>query len=73
MIDEFLKDPTYNIRGITRNPGSKAAQDLVSKGVEIVAGDLLDLDSLKRAFKVFSLQFNNFQARELTSTVRAQM
>ena len=59
MIDEFLKDSTYNIRGITRNPASKAGQNLVAKGVEVVAGDLLDLDSLKRAFKVFSFQSNN--------------
>jgi uncharacterized protein YbjT (DUF2867 family) len=54
VIEEFLKDPTYKIRGITRNPNSAAGQKLAAKGAEVVAGDLLNVESLKEAFRVFT-------------------
>ncbi len=51
MVDEFLSDPTYKVRGITRDPSSKAAQELAAKGVDVKKGDLLDPQSLKDAFE----------------------
>jgi len=51
VIDEFLTDPTYKIRGVTRDPSSKAGKELAAKGVDVRKGDLLDLQSLKNAFE----------------------
>jgi hypothetical protein len=44
-------EPSWHIRGLTRTPQSKAALALAGSGVEIVAADLNDIDSLKSAFK----------------------
>jgi uncharacterized protein YbjT (DUF2867 family) len=52
VIKRLLADGFYRLRGITRNPQSKTAQDLASKGVEMVEADINDLDSVKSAFKV---------------------
>ncbi|OBT97919.2 hypothetical protein VE01_03870 [Pseudogymnoascus verrucosus] len=54
----FLLDPTYRVRGITRNPASPAAQSLSSLGVEIVFGDLDDVDTLIPAFAGAHLIFS---------------
>ena len=50
--------PPYHIRGLTRNPTSPAAQDLVSKGVEIVRADLDDLTTLTPALAGANLIFS---------------
>ncbi|KAF1992402.1 putative hscarg dehydrogenase, partial [Aulographum hederae CBS 113979] len=39
------------IRGITRNPSSATSQSLISRGIEIVQGDLDDPSSLSSAFR----------------------
>lgn len=44
-------EPTWKIRGLTRNPSSEAAQALVKTGIEVVKADLNDLESVKAAFK----------------------
>lgn len=54
----FLLDPTYRVRGITRNPASPAAQSLSSLGVEIVFGDLDDVETLIPAFAGAHLIFS---------------
>ncbi|RDW82384.1 hypothetical protein BP6252_03496 [Coleophoma cylindrospora] len=46
VAQRFLADPTYRVRGITRDPSSAAAQKLASQGVEVVAGNLDDVASL---------------------------
>jgi putative NADH-flavin reductase len=51
VIDRFLKDPEYKVRGVSRDPTTKSSQALVARGVEVVQGDLLDLESLKAALK----------------------
>ncbi len=51
MVDEFLRDPAYKVRGITRDPDSKAGKELAARGVDVRKGDLLDLQSLKDAFE----------------------
>jgi len=50
VITAFVSDSRYHVRGITRNPNSASSKELYSKGVEMVKGDLDDLDSLKTAF-----------------------
>ena len=39
----------HRVRGLTRNTGSASAQRLADQGVEVVAGDFTDQDSLVRA------------------------
>jgi uncharacterized protein YbjT (DUF2867 family) len=50
----------WKIRALTRNPEGRAARGLVSRGVEVVQGDLEDRDSLARAvagmYGVYSVQ-----------------
>ena len=52
VVDSFLKDGTYQVRGVTRNVNSENAQALAKRGVEVVTGDLNNESSLKEAFKV---------------------
>ncbi|KAK4446013.1 hypothetical protein QBC34DRAFT_305806 [Podospora aff. communis PSN243] len=54
----FLKDPSFTVRALTRNPSSPAAQALRSQGAEIVQADLDDVDSLKAAFQGANLIFS---------------
>ncbi|KAM7185740.1 hypothetical protein V8F20_011677 [Naviculisporaceae sp. PSN 640] len=46
----FLQDPTYKVRGLTRNPSSPAAQDLAALGAEMVTAELDDVNTLIPAF-----------------------
>lgn len=48
----ILDDPSrqFALRAITRKPDSPRAQELTSRGAEVVAADLDDMNSLKRAF-----------------------
>ncbi|KAK9233795.1 hypothetical protein V1525DRAFT_351301 [Lipomyces kononenkoae] len=50
VVSALLQDKSFTIRGITRNPGSENAKKLAAQGVEIVAADLNDEDSLVKAF-----------------------
>jgi len=53
VIDVVLARPElsakYTLRGITRDPTSSKSQELASSGVEVVRGDLDDVESLKSA------------------------
>ena len=53
VIDIVLARPElstkYALRGITRDPSSKKSQELASSGVEVVKGDLDDVESLNTA------------------------
>ncbi|OAL04015.1 NAD(P)-binding protein [Phaeosphaeriaceae sp. SRC1lsM3a] len=51
VANRFLSHADWRVRGITRNPGSLKAKEWISRGVEIVKGDLDDLESLKTAFQ----------------------
>ncbi|MBV6458451.1 MAG: hypothetical protein HONBIEJF_01579 [Fimbriimonadaceae bacterium] len=44
-------DSNFSVRGLTRNPSGDAARSLAQAGTEVVAADLEDVDSLKRAFE----------------------
>jgi uncharacterized protein YbjT (DUF2867 family) len=50
VVSALLKDPSYSVRGITRNAQSDAAKALAAKGVSVVEADLDDADSLRAAF-----------------------
>ncbi|KAI8624335.1 hypothetical protein F5Y19DRAFT_454730 [Xylariaceae sp. FL1651] len=50
VITALAGDPKYTLRGLTRNPESRKAQELRNKGVEVVKAEIDDLSSLKSAF-----------------------
>jgi len=54
LINAALKDGSYKIRGLTRNPNSPKAVELSKRGVEVVKADINDGESLVEAFKVCS-------------------
>ncbi|QKD55376.2 uncharacterized protein FOBCDRAFT_240610 [Fusarium oxysporum Fo47] len=51
VANAFLELPDWRIRGVSRDTSSPAAQYWISKGVEIVKGDLNDVNSLENAFR----------------------
>jgi len=53
LVRAILADPSgeYAVRAITRNPDSDKAKALAAAGAEVVAGDVDDVQSLKKAFK----------------------
>lgn len=58
VVTALLKSPsTYKVRAITRNTSSSAAKALAAKGVEVIAADLNDADSLIKAFSGAHLIF----------------
>jgi uncharacterized protein YbjT (DUF2867 family) len=52
MVRAILADPQggFAVRGLTRNVGSDKAKALARQGAEVVAADLDDVESLRRAF-----------------------
>jgi nucleoside-diphosphate-sugar epimerase len=58
VVKALLKDPSYKIRGITRNPSGEKGKALSAQGVEVVAADLNDEASLVKAFSGASVIFS---------------
>lgn len=52
VINAVLKDGSYRVRGLTRNPDSAKAKALVQQGVQVVKADINDEQSLVKAFEV---------------------
>jgi uncharacterized protein YbjT (DUF2867 family) len=52
LVRAILADGTkeFGVRAVTRDPGSEKAKELVELGAEVVAADIEDIESLKRAF-----------------------
>lgn len=50
MANIHLQTAGWKVRGVTRNAESQSAKKWAVKGVEIVKGDVDDVQSLKRAF-----------------------
>lgn len=74
VVKAFLRDPTFRVRAVARDPESSAAGELRRKGVEVVHGDVTDAGSLSAAFKVsaVSRQFsrrNSQRCREPISSM----
>jgi uncharacterized protein YbjT (DUF2867 family) len=53
LVHAILADPNggFAARAITRDPNSDKAKALAAAGAEVVAGDVTDADSLRRAFE----------------------
>jgi uncharacterized protein YbjT (DUF2867 family) len=53
LVRAILNDPDggFAVRALTRDPGSDKARALAKLGAEVVAADIDDEDSLKRAFR----------------------
>ncbi|KAF8322574.1 NAD(P)-binding protein [Clavulina sp. PMI_390] len=51
VVEELLKDGSFAVRGITRDPESAKAKALTARGVEMVKGDADDANSLTAAFE----------------------
>lgn len=47
----LVKNPTFRVRGITRNVESKSSKSLLAAGVEMIQADGFDSDQMKAAFK----------------------
>ncbi len=50
LLKYLLRDG-WRVRALTRNPRGRGAQELSRSGVEVVQGDMNDVDSLKKAMK----------------------
>ena len=57
-VKRLLEGKRVHVRVLTRSPDSPKAQQLVSQGVDVVAGDLDDADSLRRALSGISAAFS---------------
>ncbi|KAK9350596.1 hypothetical protein V1523DRAFT_69015 [Lipomyces doorenjongii] len=51
VVSAVLKDKSFKVRGITRNPDGEKARSLTVKGVDMVRADLNDESSLVKAFE----------------------
>ncbi|KAJ7488420.1 hypothetical protein FB451DRAFT_1025161 [Mycena latifolia] len=51
VLRAVLADGTFTPRAVTRNPDSDSSKALAAKGVEVVKGDLFDLESIKEAIR----------------------
>jgi uncharacterized protein YbjT (DUF2867 family) len=52
LVSAILNDPSggFAARAVTRDPSKDAAKAMAAKGAEVVAGNLDDVESLKKAF-----------------------
>lgn len=55
VVQSFLRDGHYQIRGLTRNTQSAKALAWQDQGVEMVQANVDDLDSLIKAFEVHQI------------------
>ncbi|KAJ7724712.1 hypothetical protein DFH07DRAFT_946306 [Mycena maculata] len=51
VLDAVLADGKYTPRAVSRSVDSAASKALIARGVEVVAGNLFDKESLKKAIK----------------------
>jgi uncharacterized protein YbjT (DUF2867 family) len=51
VVDALLASDHFAVRVVSRNPASKSAEALETRGVEVVQGDLLEPSSLRAAFE----------------------
>lgn len=58
VVRKFLQDSRYEVRGLTRDPSSSAAQELAGLGAQIARADLDDIESLKAAFQCANIIFS---------------
>lgn len=51
VVQAFLDDPNFKVRGITRNTKSQRSTELAANGVEMVQADIGDEANLEKAFQ----------------------
>ncbi|QGI65550.1 hypothetical protein CEK27_009521 [Fusarium fujikuroi] len=51
VVNSFLNDPEWRVRGITRNPSSQKSKNLEARGAQVVQANLDDRSSLAKAFQ----------------------
>ncbi|KAJ6571262.1 NAD(P)-binding protein [Mycena capillaripes] len=51
VLNAVLAEGKFTPRAVSRNPDSASAKELTGKGIEVVKGDLYDLESIKAAIK----------------------
>jgi uncharacterized protein YbjT (DUF2867 family) len=51
VVADPVLSKEYSVRAVTRDTQKPAAKELAAKGIEVVQGDLDDIDSIKAAFK----------------------
>jgi uncharacterized protein YbjT (DUF2867 family) len=60
VVRALAADHMWRIRTVSRNPNSDSAKSLIERGIEVIAADMDNPDSLQRAFKgaygVYSVQ-----------------
>ncbi|KAK1447913.1 hypothetical protein CMEL01_09752 [Colletotrichum melonis] len=59
VAETYLKEAGWRVRGITRDATKPASLALAAKGVEIVEGDLDNVESLKAALQGANVVFGN--------------
>ncbi|KAL3921066.1 MAG: hypothetical protein SGILL_002947 [Bacillariaceae sp.] len=57
VVNTFLKDQSFNVRGVTRSTDSDAAKSLQARGVEIIPGNVKEPKSLTTAFEGAAFAF----------------
>jgi len=51
LVKSLLKDGSWTVRVLTRNPESEKSKELAAKGVQIFKGDMSNVDDLRAAAK----------------------
>lgn len=51
LVGAVLRDSAFQVRALTRKPGSDKARALQAQGAEVVEANLDDPESVKRAFQ----------------------
>ncbi|KAI4526873.1 NmrA-domain-containing protein [Schizophyllum commune Loenen D] len=57
VVDALLKDGTFVPRAVTRDPNSAASRALAARGAQVVAADLGDKESVKKAMEGAEVAF----------------
>lgn len=67
VVKSLLKNPSFQVRALTRNPNSDASRALESQGAEIQHADGFDYESLLTAFRGSWGAFVNVNSDEKVS------
>ncbi|KAE8145442.1 NAD(P)-binding protein [Aspergillus avenaceus] len=58
VAQRFIQDPTYHVRGLTRDPSSSKAQELAAQGIEVVQANLDEVSTLQVVFAGANIIFS---------------
>ncbi|EXM15787.1 hypothetical protein V3481_006651 [Fusarium oxysporum f. sp. vasinfectum] len=78
VVETFLGEPGWTVRGITRDPSKTSSRAWANRGVDIVAGDLDVPGSMEKAFRGANVVFGttdfvqHLQDPKIIASARAQ-